>query len=590
MSKQKDFPGLKQFSRHETGLSQAMMMIATGAPLQEILTVIVRNIEAEHPGMLCSILLLGRDGIHFEGGAAPSLPESYTQAVEKAIIGPNMGSCGTSVYLGKRIIVADIQSDPLWKDYKGLAAQANLNACWSEPVRAANGKILGSFAIYHRTAHVPSETDVETIVYAAQIASIAIERKRTEEALSTLVAERSHLLELEKRARALAERANQTKDEFIATLSHELRTPLTTILSWVQMLRSGRLDAEKTQRGLELLEKSTQAQAKLIDDLLDISRIQSGKINLELKKTDPVQVVKAAIDLTRNNAASKKIQIQLEATPSSKCIIVDPFRLQQIIWNLLINAIKFSPVGEEIQVKVDWMDSATGDQLRVQVRDHGKGIAPQFLPMVFDRFTQADSATTRAHGGMGLGLALVKKLVEVHEGKVEAASAGEDRGSVFTVTLPAKVSVIPKPPVNDEVAPKIMDVLGRSMVGLKVLLVEDEANAREAFKIILESDGAEVNAVASVSEALATIESFSPNLLVSDIAMPIEDGYSLIRKVRALPSEVSRIPALALTAYAGERDIESAMKAGFNFHLAKPVDSDRLIHKIVQMTHEFKSP
>jgi PAS domain S-box-containing protein len=394
--------------------------------------------------------------------------------------------------------------------------------------------------------------------------------------------ERVEILAREKAARASAEKANQAKDDFLALLSHELRTPLTSILSWAQLLGSGKLDAEKANHGIRVLEQSAKAQGQLIDDLLDISRIQAGKLSLEIQRVDPVRVISAAVDSTRSLAASKSIQIESTISPLVKHVFADPTRLQQIVWNLITNSIKFSAQSGRIWITVDRFNSSVGERIRLQVRDNGKGIRPDFLPVMFERFTQVDSTNTRAYGGLGLGLAIVRKLVEMHEGTIEAESAGESQGATFTVSLPVRPSV-KMTTAEDEARDEAGGEEGAdvTLAGLRILLVEDDASSREVFAVILKSH--EVRTAAAAREALEIFEELRPDILVSDIAMPDEDGYSLIGKIRALKSPLATIPALALTAYASREDSQRAYLAGFQSHVAKPVDGMKLALAIARL-------
>ncbi|MBK9038523.1 MAG: PAS domain S-box protein [Bdellovibrionales bacterium] len=370
-------------------------------------------------------------------------------------------------------------------------------------------------------------------------------------------------------------KANLAKDEFLATLSHELRTPISIILSWAQMLQGGRLDAEKEKKAFEAIERSAKTQAQLIDDLLDISRIQAGKLSLRIQKVDLKKIISAVIDSTRNLAASKSIEIETTIDSSIKDIFADPTRLQQILWNLIVNAIKFSHKGGKIWILLDLVNAPTGRHIQIEVKDNGQGIKSEFLSNIFERFMQVDSTSTRAYGGLGLGLglAIVRKLVEMHEGKVEAESAGENMGASFRVLIPEKVNVILAAKEAEIGAETEAEV---TLEGLRVLLVDDEPTAREAFGLVLQKFGAQVKAVGSASEALGAIEEFMPDILVSDIAMPTEDGYGLIKKIRALNSRFAQIPALAFTAYAGRENVQRALSAGFQSHVAKPADGRKL--------------
>ncbi len=401
--------------------------------------------------------------------------------------------------------------------------------------------------------------------------------------------ERANILVREKEARALAEKANLAKDEFLATLSHELRTPLTAILSWAQMLCTGRLDAEKTRRGNEIVEQSARAQSQLIDDLLDVSRIQAGKLNLTIEEVDPSKIIAAAVESTRSLAAMKSIQIETQIDSSVKTIFADPTRLQQILWNLITNSIKFSSQGGKVWIKLE-QRPACSDQPRkeelscervcIEVRDNGKGIKSEFLPVIFERFTQVDSTSTRAYGGLGLGLAIVRNLVEMHHGTVSVQSPGEGKGATFTICLPVHPTTKVSLAETEAEAETESNV---TLHGLKLLIVDDEPNAREVFSVMLQELGAEVKTAESASQALATLQEFKPDVLVSDIAMPFEDGYSLIEKVRALKSECAKTPALALTAYASREDIQQTHLAGFQSHVAKPVDAKKLALAIARL-------
>jgi len=402
--------------------------------------------------------------------------------------------------------------------------------------------------------------------------------------------ERASLLIREQEARAEAERGNHAKDIFLATLSHELRTPLTSILSWVQLLRMGKLDPAKSKRGVEIIEQSAKAQGRLIDDLLDVSRALMGKLALEMKEIDPRTIVEAAIESVRPLADLKSVRIEPRFESISATISADPGRLQQIIWNLLTNAIKFSSNGGSIEIVLERYTEVTRQFMRIRVTDHGKGIHPEFLPVIFDRFSQADSASTRVHGGLGLGLAIVRSMTEMQNGSVQAESRGEGQGSTFTVNFPLNTDADQaKTPGTKEhpmtvLASKTPTAELTRLDGVRVLLVEDDEQSREAIAVVLKSFGAEVLSVESARDALTKLEEFKPSLLVSDIAMPVEDGYSLIRRIRALgPEQFGSIPAMALTAYAGEEDEKRVRAAGFQTHLSKPVEVDVLIRAIARL-------
>lgn len=385
---------------------------------------------------------------------------------------------------------------------------------------------------------------------------------------------------LKLRAQELEE-ANRLKDEFLAIVSHELRTPMTAILGWAHLLRAGSLNNENSTSALEIIERNARSQVRLIDDLLDISRIIAGKLRLDVQPVRLASVIEAAVDAVRPAAEAKSIRLQMLLDPEAGPVSGDPDRLQQVVWNLLSNAIKFTPKDGRVQVLLQRVNS----HVEVTVNDTGQGIAPEFLPHVFDRFRQADQATTRGHGGLGLGLAIVRQLVELHGGTVHAASSGEGQGTSFTVSLP--IMVVHK--LEDKRAGDAERVHPRAegrvtfecppvLDGLRVLVVDDEEDARQLIRAVLEQCKAEVTAVPSASDALQAIERLQPDILVSDIGMPGEDGYTLIRRVRGLPPESGgRIPAIALTAYARVEDRMNVLSAGFQMHVPKPVEPAELV-------------
>jgi PAS domain S-box-containing protein len=382
--------------------------------------------------------------------------------------------------------------------------------------------------------------------------------------------------------------ANRLKDEFLATLSHELRTPLTAILGWSRMLLTGALDEATTKEALETIERNARAQSQLIEDLMDISRIITGKLRLDARPVDLASVIEATIASVRPAAEAKALRLQVVLDPLAGPVLGDPARLQQVLWNLLSNAIKFTPKGGSIQVRLERVDS----HVEIAVSDTGQGIKPDFLPFVFDRFRQADATTARAHGGLGLGLAIVRHLVELHGGTVRVDSPGEGQGATFTVQLPIMIMHREASDKETRYAPSgPSSVVTPALDGLRVLVVEDEADARQLLAVALERHGAEVIAVSSAQEALAAIESATPDVIISDIGMPREDGYALIRKVRALPRERGgNIPAAALTAYAGSEDRKRALLAGFQAHIPKPVDPSELIAVVASLAGRTGTP
>ena len=465
-----------------------------------------------------------------------------------------------------------------------------------------------------------SVRDAKGNINCMSIVADISDRKRTE-------AEHAKLLERERTARAEAESANRMKDEFLATLSHELRTPLNAILGWAQLLRTRKFDTKTSDRALETIERQARLQKQLIEDLLDVSRIIQGKMGLNVRWFDIVEAIELAMNSVSLMAGAKSIEIDAFVDPEVGLVWGDPERLQQIVWNLLSNAIKFTPAGGRVEVELclgsgEWEDGEMGrggdgemgrggdgevksssgslglssspsrpepmSYVELKVRDTGKGISPEFLPYVFERFRQADGSVTRTYGGLGLGLAIVRHLVELHGGTVSAQSNGESQGATFIVRLPLKQGIRDR---AEEISPTATsslttdeDTPDRQLSGLQVLVVEDEADTREFLAALLEEYGATAIAVGTVADAIAALEQWQPDILVSDIGMPLEDGYSLIRKVRALEaSQREHLPALALTAYAREQDRAQALAAGYDDHIAKPVEAERLVAALTNL-------
>ena len=374
-----------------------------------------------------------------------------------------------------------------------------------------------------------------------------------------------------------AEETSRLKDEFLATLSHELRTPLTPILAWVSQLRRRALDPARTARALEVIDRSARAQARLVDDLLEVSRMIGGKLHLDVRPMRLAAAIEAAIEAMRPAASARNIRVETRLDPRIDLIQGDPDRLQQVMWNLLSNAIKFTPEGGRVDVVLERVDS----HFELTVRDTGKGIKSEFLPYLFERFRQADASVTRALGGLGLGLAIARHLVELHGGTIEAESAGEGKGATFRVRIPLRVATEDRRAhearegsASEELTP---------LSGLRVLVVDDELDTCEVLEAVLREAGAEVRACQSAAEALAELDTWWPDVLLSDIGMPGEDGYSLIRRVRAQEARHGRaIAAVALTAYARAEDRRKALSAGFQMHVPKPIDGDDLIAVMVR--------
>ena len=407
------------------------------------------------------------------------------------------------------------------------------------------------------------------IIGASKIARDITERLQAD-------AERARLLTSERAARERAETASRAKDEFVAMISHEIRSPLNAILGWVQTLRQMPVDPNATDRALESIERNARAQVQLLGDLLDISRAITGKLHLDRVPVDVQLSLEAALESIRPAAEAKLITIDVHRDPRGALVTGDADRLQQILWNLLSNAVKFTPKHGHVMVRMERLDS----HLEIAVTDSGIGISADFLPYVFDRFAQADSTSTRKHGGLGLGLAIVRHLVELHGGSIAADSAGEGCGATFTVKLPVRAvqEGAESPPVRMKPASSVEPPpIQAGIDGLRVMIVDDEPETRQLLTTVLQARGAEVKACASAAEALAVIDEWKPYVLVSDIGMPEEDGYGFLARVRQLSSERRNVPAVALTAYARAEDRTRALAAGFQMHVTKPVEVSELL-------------
>ena len=504
---------------------------------------------------------------------------------------------------------ADAEGKPyycnqIWKSYSGLSAEQSahfgLDAVHPEDAEGLRRAIDEAFATgreleievrfqrvadghyrWHLLRAVPQKGRGSNAYGWIATATDIEQRKRDEEA-------RNRLLAQEQLAREEAQAANRMKDEFLATVSHELRTPLTAMLGWVRIIRSGKLDPAKFARATDVIERNGRAQAAIIDDILDVSRIITGKLRLELDAIDVPSLVQAALDTIRPAAEAKEITIAWTSELPERRISGDPDRLQQVVWNLLSNAIKFTPAGGQVEVKA----KQVGSRVEICVKDSGQGIEPEFLPHVFDRFRQADGTSTRRHGGLGLGLAIVRHLVELHGGTVHADSAGANKGASFTVSLPVRAVQAAAAIERSSLPIRPPGEMGQlSLSGLSVLVVDDEADARELIATVLEQAGARAITAASVDEALIQLVRERPDVLLTDIGMPDADGYTLLQKVRELaPDEGGRIPAAALTAYSRIEDARRAFAAGFLRHVAKPVEPAFLVAQVAALAGRQGAP
>jgi PAS domain S-box-containing protein len=485
-----------------------------------------------------------------------------------------------------------------WSDYTGLTlAQIqiqgwesivhpddlpHLTNCWSAAKQAkrlyqAEGRMRRSDGVYRWHLHkaIPQINQQSEVIKWFGTATDIHDRVQLE-------IERDAIMKQEQAARIEAERANRLKDEFLAVLSHELRSPLNPILGWTKLLQSGKLNPIRTTEALTTIERNAKLQAQLIEDLLDISRIMQGKLTLNSAPVNLAFVIEDALETVRLAAEAKNIQFNLALDATVGEVLGDGGRLQQVLWNLLSNAVKFTPTNGQVTIVLSQIDA----EVQIQISDTGKGINPEFLPYVFEYFRQEDGSTTRKFGGLGLGLAIARQIVEMHGGRIWADSPAIGGGATFTFKLPI---------LNREVIPTASPAIPASspsdcvtpLSGIRILVVDDTADTRELLAFLLEDNGAIVLAASCATEALQALEEFQPDILLSDIGMPQMDGYELIRSIRALPAGRA-IPAIALTAYAGEIDQKQAIAAGFQRHLAKPLAPDRIISDILELAKQTK--
>ena len=491
--------------------------------------------------------------------------------------------------------IADVLEDPRYghmEPHHGMPpGHLPVRSYLAVPVVSRSGGVIGGLFFGHPEPGVFTERSEQTIVGIASQAAVAIDNARLFESAQRSAEERQQLLASERLARAEAERTSELKDEFLATLSHELRTPLSAILGWSMILRHRRADERELDHGLLTIERNARVQTKLIEDLLDMSRISSGKVRLDIQPIDPQVFVEAAIETVKPAADAKGIRLERALDASAGPIFGDPSRLQQVVWNLLSNAIKFTPKNGSVRVVLD----RAASHVEIRVTDTGIGIRPEFIPYVFERFRQADASTTRTYGGLGLGLAIVKNLVELHGGTVGATSDGEGKGATFAVRLP--VTAVPRAEARTERwLPSAHESVHNDfrlcdLSGIRVLVVDDEPDARDLIRRVLADCNAEVLTAESAIEALRLVEEERPHVLVSDVGMPDMDGYDLLKRVRSLgENRGGRIPAVALTAFARSEDRTRALRAGFLVHVSKPVEPSELIATIASVVGRTGEP
>jgi PAS domain S-box-containing protein len=518
------------------------------------------------------------DGVRFQlytlSGAPRDTFERFGDPAEAAIFAPTLNGEGI------------VRLDDVNKDhrYAGMAeGKPQLRSFMAVPVQSRSGEIIGGLFLGHLQPGVFSPRSERIVAAVAAQSAVAIDNARLFDDVRRAAAERATLLEAERKARTEVEQVSLLKDEFLATLSHELRTPLNAVLGWSEILLGSPRSPEDMRRGLQTISRNARAQAQLIEDLLDMSRIVAGKVRLEVEPTELAGVVDSAMDAVKLSADAKQIQLRKTVDPAVNAV-GDPNRLQQVIWNLLSNAVKFTPKDGIVHVAVLQADS----HVEVRVSDTGAGISADFLPHVFERFRQADASTTRQHGGLGLGLAIVKQIVELHGGSVGVESEGENQGSTFIVRLPLAPPRAERDGVVQKAPRPTADV---DLHGVRVVVVDDEQDARDLIAWILTDAHADVATAGSANEGLKLVQERKPHVLVSDIGMPHKDGYEFIREVRRLPfTQGGHTPAIALTAFARSEDRTRALLAGYQLHLSKPMEPGELVATVGSLAGRTSKP
>ena len=574
-------------------LNRTGMTLASNLNLQELVQAITDSATEMTSARFGSFFynVINDDGeaflLYTLSGAPREAFEKFGQPRATDLFGPT--------FRGEGIIRCDdVLEDPRygkWDRHGMPKGHLPVRSYLAVPVVSRTGDVIGGLFFGHPETRVFTARHERMVAGLAAQAGVAIDNARLYEKAQRSAEERRVLLESERHARAAAERASRMKDEFLATLSHELRTPLSAILGWSHLLRTRPANEEEMRKGLETIERNARVQTQLIEDLLDMSRITSGKLRLDVQPVMPVTFIEAALETVRPAAEARGIRLEKTLDPSAGPVSGDPNRLQQVVWNLLNNAIKFTPKGGKVQMVLERVNS----HVEFSIADTGVGIEPEFVEHVFERFRQADASNTRQFAGLGLGLAIVKQLIELHGGSVRAFSEGLGRGATFTVHLPiaaAHSSRGQEPREHPGAAPTLAaDLRTIDLTGIKVLVVDDQPDARELVARVLTQCNATVITAGSAEEALPLVESERPDVLVSDIGMPDVDGYELLRRVRELgPERGGRVPAIALTAFARSEDRTRALRMGFQVHASKPVEPAELIATVASVAGRTATP
>jgi signal transduction histidine kinase/CheY-like chemotaxis protein len=546
-------------------------MVANGKPLSEILGFLTRIVEEQSDrDVVAAILLVDESGL-LRIGAAPSLPDEYNRAIDGIKPDEDLGTCSVAAATGSVVVTPDIEADPKWESIRHLPLDLGLRAAWSRPIIAADGSVLGTFGTYFRQCREPTALERQLVEILSHTAALAIERRRADE-------ERERLLASERKSRAEADAANRAKDKFLAVLSHELRTPLSPVVMTIPAIEADPALPAKFREDLAMVRRNIELEVKLIDDLLDLSRVTSGKLRLQMQGVHVHKVLLHSVYNTSAEAASKAIAIQQDLDAPQDLITADPARLQQVFWNLLRNAVKFTLRGGDIVVRT-WNEPESG-RLLVEVRDTGIGISAEALPRIFEAFDQGDAQAPGQFGGLGLGLAIAKVVVEIHGGTIAASSDGRGKGACFTVGLPlSKTAERAVPTVGGDAAPK-REATGQT----RLLLVEDHRDTARTLARLLNGSGYIVKTAHSVASALQLAENEPFDILVSDIGLPDASGYELMQQIKARYG----IKGIALSGYGMEDDVNRSRAAGFVDHVTKPVNVDEL-EAVIQRVRGYGS-
>ncbi|MBD2101370.1 PAS domain S-box protein [Leptolyngbya sp. FACHB-261] len=557
----------RHYANQLQGLTTAALAVNSALSVEEVLQVIIEQ-AASIIGAHQSVISLTIDQNWAQAINAVHLSDKYAawRDYDEKTDGSGIYACVCHLNRPMRMTQAELEAHPSWQGFGNAADKHPPMRGWlAAPLVERDGRNIGLIQLSDKYGGEFTASDESILVQLAQMASVAVENTR-------LYAAEQQARSAAEASREEAETANRLKDEFLAVLSHELRSPLNPILGWSRLLQTRKLDAAKTAIALATIERNAKLQSELIEDLLDVSRILQGKLSLNVTPINLAATIRAALETVRLAAEAKAIEVEVSLDANVSSVSGDATRLQQVVWNLVSNAVKFTPSGGRVEVRLVQAER----QAQITVRDNGKGIPAEFLPYVFDYFRQADSATTRKFGGLGLGLAIVRHLVELHGGTVEADSPGEGLGATFTVKLPL-MSKQPSVNEQDELSEPALD-----LQGVQVLVVDDDTDTRDLTALVLEQAGANVSTAASAVEALQALAQAKPDILLSDIGMPEMDGYMLLQRVRALEAG-QKIPAIALTAYAGEFNQQQALQAGFQQHISKPVEPEALVNAIAAL-------